>query len=46
MYGRPEMSRAEFVELANRWRPYRMWATVLLRMGWGREFGRRSYRTK
>jgi DNA-3-methyladenine glycosylase II len=30
--------------VAEAWRPYRMWATVLLRMGWNREFGARSYR--
>jgi DNA-3-methyladenine glycosylase II len=44
MYEQPEMTRQEFVLLADAWRPYRMWATVLLRMGWGRQFGRRSYR--
>jgi DNA-3-methyladenine glycosylase II len=31
--------------IVERWRPYRMWATVLLRVGWGREAGRgASYR--
>ena len=44
MYGRPQMTRDEFVELAEEWRPYRMWATVLLRVGWGRRAGRQSYR--
>ena len=44
MYGRPEMTRDDYVALAEGWRPYRMWATVLLRMGWNREFGSRSYR--
>ena len=44
IYGRPEMTRADYVALAEGWRPYRMWATVLLRMGWNREFGSRSYR--
>jgi len=44
MYERPNMTRAELLEIAENWRPYRMWATVLLRVGWGREFGRRSYR--
>jgi DNA-3-methyladenine glycosylase II len=44
MYGKPGMSRDEYVALADGWRPFRMWATVLLRLGWGREFGRRSYR--
>jgi DNA-3-methyladenine glycosylase II len=44
MYGRPDMTRADYIALAEGWRPYRMWATVLLRMGWNREFGSRSYR--
>lgn len=31
--------------ITDRWRPYRMWATVLLRVGWGRQAGRgASYR--
>jgi len=31
--------------ITDRWRPYRMWATVLLRVGWDRKGGgRRSYR--
>ena len=42
MYRRPEMTRSEFMALADAWRPFRMWATVLLRVGWSREFGRRS----
>jgi DNA-3-methyladenine glycosylase II len=44
MFGRPEMSRDQMVELAEEWRPFRMWATVLLRVGGGRQFGRQSYR--
>ena len=44
MYGRPDMTRADYVAPAEVWRPYRMWATVLLRMGWNREYGSRSYR--
>jgi hypothetical protein len=36
------MTRAEIVE---RWVPYRMWATVLLRVAWGRGIGKgQSYR--
>jgi DNA-3-methyladenine glycosylase II len=32
-------------EIVARWVPYRMWATVLLRVGWGRGAGQgRSYR--
>ncbi len=31
--------------ISDRWRPYRMWATVLLRVGWGRrQIGPVSYR--
>jgi DNA-3-methyladenine glycosylase II len=31
--------------ITDRWRPYRMWATVLLRVGWGRQASRgASYR--
>ena len=44
MYGRPDLDRAGLVALAAAWRPYRMWATVLLRVGWNREMGPRSYR--
>jgi DNA-3-methyladenine glycosylase II len=44
MYDRPDLDRAGLVALADVWRPYRMWATVLLRMGWNREKGPRSYR--
>ena len=31
------LDRAGLIEIAEAWRPYRMWATVLLRMGRGRE---------
>jgi DNA-3-methyladenine glycosylase II len=31
-------------EITDRWRPYRMWATVLLRVGWERSSPGRSYR--
>jgi DNA-3-methyladenine glycosylase II len=44
MYGQPGLDRSGLVGIAERWRPYRMWATVLLRMGWNRAFGLRSYR--
>ena len=43
LYGRPDLDRADFERIAEAWRPYRMWATVLLRVGWYREFGPRSY---
>lgn len=44
MYDRPDLDRAGLVAIAEAWRPFRMWATVLLRMGWNRERGPRSYR--
>ena len=32
-------------DIVERWKPYRMWATVLLRVGWGRGIGKgQSYR--
>jgi DNA-3-methyladenine glycosylase II len=35
----------EWIAIAERWRPYRMWASVLLHMGWRREMpDRPSYR--
>jgi DNA-3-methyladenine glycosylase II len=44
LYSRPGLDRAAYMEIAESWRPYRMWAVVLLRVGWNREFGKRSYR--
>ncbi|MEP7360596.1 MAG: DNA-3-methyladenine glycosylase 2 family protein [Chloroflexota bacterium] len=44
LYERPGLDRAGFLEIAESWRPYRMWAVVLLRVGWNRESGPRSYR--
>jgi DNA-3-methyladenine glycosylase II len=44
MYDRPGLTRDDYVGIAQAWRPYRMWATVLLRVGWNREFGSHSYR--
>ena len=44
LYERPGLDRAGYMELAENWRPYRMWAVVLLRVGWSRERRRRSYR--
>jgi hypothetical protein len=35
---------AGWAEITDRWRPYRMWATVLLRVGWERARPGRSYR--
>jgi DNA-3-methyladenine glycosylase II len=28
---------AEWLKISEKWRPFRMWATVLLHMGWRRE---------
>jgi DNA-3-methyladenine glycosylase II len=32
--------------ITDRWRPYRMWATVLVRMGWSRQAAKVSYRPR
>jgi DNA-3-methyladenine glycosylase II len=46
LYGIPDATRADVERLAEAWRPYRMWAVVLLRMGWTRaQGGNVSYRT-
>jgi DNA-3-methyladenine glycosylase II len=44
LYGR-EVDQHAFEQLAEAWRPYRMWAVVLLRVGWGRSVPQRSYRS-
>ncbi len=44
LYERPGLDRDGFVALAESWRPYRMWAVVLLRVGWNRSGRSRSYR--
>jgi len=42
-YGLPEpLGDDAWLELAEAWRPYRMWATVLLHMAWRREQGTRA----
>jgi DNA-3-methyladenine glycosylase II len=44
MYGATDPA-ADATAISDRWRPYRMWATVLLRVGWGRrQAGQVSYR--
>ena len=41
------VSPADVERLADAWRPYRMWAVVLLRMGWTRAQGPNvSYRRR
>jgi DNA-3-methyladenine glycosylase II len=44
LYGVGSIDDATWTEITDRWRPYRMWATVLLRVGWEREQPGRSYR--
>jgi DNA-3-methyladenine glycosylase II len=46
LYGREKVSTAEIKEMAEAWRPFRMWAVVLLRVGWNRSAGPTSYRVK
>jgi DNA-3-methyladenine glycosylase II len=46
LYDRPALDRSGYADLADAWRPYRMWAVVLLRVAWERgSGGRRSYRS-
>ncbi len=45
LYELPSVSAQDVERIADRWRPYRMWAVVLLRMGWTRaQGGTVSYR--
>jgi DNA-3-methyladenine glycosylase II len=44
LYGLQELNEAAWTGITDRWRPYRMWATVLLRVGWERSQPGRSYR--
>jgi 3-methyladenine DNA glycosylase/8-oxoguanine DNA glycosylase len=44
LYGLQTLDDATWTEITDRWRPYRMWATVLLRVGWERQQPGRSYR--
>jgi len=39
LYGLDAVTTADVERLAEAWRPYRMWAVVLLRMGWTRAQG-------
>ena len=45
LYGRPDIDAAGLTAVAEAWRPYRMWAVVLLRVAWGRSAGPTSYRS-
>jgi DNA-3-methyladenine glycosylase II len=45
LYDRPSLDRQGFNGLAEAWRPYRMWAVVLLRVAWNRSSPGGSYRT-
>jgi len=44
IYGLESIDDAAWTQITDRWRPYRMWATVLLRVGWERQQPGRSYR--
>jgi DNA-3-methyladenine glycosylase II len=47
LYGLPDATAADVDRIAEAWRPYRMWAVVLLRMAWTRAHeGSVSYRTR
>ena len=45
LYGMDSVSSTDVLRISDAWRPYRMWAVVLLRMGWTRSQGANvSYR--
>src|SRR4029077_17194589 len=45
LYGLETVTPADVERITDAWRPYRMWAVVLLRMGWTRSQGAKiSYR--
>lgn len=45
LYALPTVDAADVARISDAWRPYRMWAVVLLRMGWTRGQGSKvSYR--
>jgi len=44
LYGLAALDDTSWHAITDRWRPYRMWATVLLRVGWERSQPGRSYR--
>lgn len=47
LYGLDVVTPADVARISERWRPYRMWAVVLLRMGWTRaQGGNVSYRRR
>jgi DNA-3-methyladenine glycosylase II len=47
LYGLPDAATADVERIAEVWRPYRMWAVVLLRMAWTRaQESDVSYRTR
>jgi len=45
LYSRPDIDPDSLAAIAESWRPYRMWAVVLLRVAWGRSAGPTSYRS-
>jgi DNA-3-methyladenine glycosylase II len=44
IYSLKALDDSAWTQITDRWRPYRMWATVLLRVGWERQRPGRSYR--
>jgi DNA-3-methyladenine glycosylase II len=47
LYGLPDAGAADVERIAEAWRPFRMWAVVLLRMAWTRaQGGNVSYRRR
>ena len=47
LYGLEEVTSTDVDRITDAWRPYRMWAVVLLRMGWTRSQGANvSYRRR
>ena len=47
LYGLPDAGAADVERIAEAWRPFRMWAVVLLRMAWTRaQSGNVSYRRR
>jgi DNA-3-methyladenine glycosylase II len=44
LYDRPGLGHDDLVAMAEAWRPYRMWAVVLLRVSWNRSTRPTSYR--
>jgi DNA-3-methyladenine glycosylase II len=46
LYGVDAADDAAIARVTDGWRPYRMWATVLVRVGWSRQAGVIRYRPR